>query len=367
MGSSFVGIRPASGRTAFGSAIGSGRIGRERRRIALTSAQRIRWFAAVLVALTSVAWTQSPSHARNALSLETLEAPPALANLGKRLFYDERLSGDTSLACASCHLPELAFSDGEPLSSGYSGSAHFRNTPTLANVGYRAAWLHDGRLGTGLDDVVREMITESYLMNMDMRIMQERLKQDPAYVSLFASAGLGEPSNGGARKALEAFLNSIVSRGAPFDAGTMSPAARRGERLFRGKAGCTECHGGARFTDDRPRNTGVPDNPEIWNDPERHSAFVAYAKFMGIENYMSLREDPGAYVRTRRPETRRSFLTPTLRELSWTAPYMHNGVFETLEEVVDFYDAGAGWIRRRIRGCDRSGCFPPRRRIWSRF
>ena len=270
------------------------------------------------------------------------EAPPALAELGKRLFYDERLSGDTSLACASCHQPDYAFTDGEALSAAYTGASHFRNTPTLANAGHRAAWMHDGRLGTNLNDVTREMITETYLMNMDMRLMQERLKQDPVYVEMFGAASLGEPSNGGARKALAAFVDTIVSRGAAIDSGTMSSAARRGALLFEGRAGCVQCHTGARFTDDSPHNTGVPDNPEIWADPERHSAFVTYAKFMGVENYMNLREDLGAYVRTHRDEDKRSFLTPTLRELTWTAPYMHNGVFGTLEEVVDFYDAGGG-------------------------
>jgi cytochrome c peroxidase len=270
------------------------------------------------------------------------DVTPAQAELGKRLFYDERLSGDVNFACATCHQPDKAFSDGKPLSAAYTGAAHFRNTPTLANVGRRAAWMHDGRLGTNLNDVTREMITETYLMNMDMRLMQERLKQDPVYVKMFRAAGLGEPSNGGARRALAVFLDTIVTRGATVDTGRLSAAARRGQALFQGRAGCAACHSGVRFTDDKPHNTGVPDNPEIWADPRRHSAFVAYAKFMGIENYMALREDPGAYVRTHRPETRRSFLTPTLRELKWTAPYMHNGVFRSLEEVVDFYDAGGG-------------------------
>ena len=287
-----------------------------------------------LLGCSAPTWSAGPTAPKH--------VPPALSELGKRLFHDRRLSGDTSLACASCHQPDKAFTDGRALSAGYTGSAHFRNTPTLANVGRRAAWMHDGRIGTNLDDVVREMITESYLMNMDMRLMQERLKQDPVYVEMFEAAGLGEPDNGGARRALAAFMDTIVSRGAPIDTGTLSSAARRGEVLFEGRAGCARCHAGARFTDDRPHNTGVPDNAGIWTDPKRHSAFVTYAKFMGVENYMNLREDPGAYVRTHRPERRRSFMTPTLRELASTAPYMHNGVFESLEEVVDFYDAGGG-------------------------
>lgn len=271
-----------------------------------------------------------------------LKVDAARAELGKRLFYDARLSGDTSLACASCHHPDKAFTDGRPLSAAYTGAAHFRNAPTLANVGFRDAWMHDGRLGTNLNDTAREMITETYLMNMDMRIMQERLKQDPVYVEMFGAAGMSEPSNGGARNALMDFMKTIQSRNAPYDTGAMSAAALRGQAIFEGKGRCSTCHAGGRFTDDRPHNIGVPDNPDIWSDPERHSAFVTYAKFFGVPNYMNLRQDLGAYIRTHRDETRRSFLTPTLRELTWTAPYMHNGLFETLEEVVDFYDGGGG-------------------------
>ncbi|MEM6676957.1 MAG: cytochrome c peroxidase [Pseudomonadota bacterium] len=293
--------------------------------------------------LAGVLLMGSTAMAQEAVTPEPpIEVNAARAELGKRLFYDTRLSGDTSLSCASCHHPDKAFADGEALSQAYTGNAHFRNSPTLANVGFRAAWLHDGRLGTNLNDVAREMITETYLMNMDMRIMQERLKQDPVYVEMFKAAGMSEPSNGGARNALMDFMKTIQSRNAPYDTGTMSSAALRGQLIFEGKGNCVACHSGPRFTDDKPYNTGVPTNPAIWGEPERHSTFVTYAKFFGVPAYMTLREDLGAYVRTHRPETARSFLTPTLRELTYTAPYMHNGTFETLEDVVDFYDAGGG-------------------------
>ncbi len=293
-------------------------------------------FAALLLATTATAWSadQGP--------VTPMEVNPELAELGKRLFYDQRLSGDTNLSCSACHQPELGFTDGEALSTAYSGSEGFRNTPTLANVGHRAAWMHDGRLGTNLNDVSREMITEDYIMNMDMRMMQERLKQDPVYVEMFAAAGKGEPSNGGARSALQEFLKSITSSGAPFDTGEMSEAAKRGYVNFRGKAGCTSCHSGDRFTDDLPHNTGVPGNPDIWSDPLRHQTYVAYAKFMGVENYMNVREDLGAYVRDHKEGSKRTFMTPTLRELAYTAPYMHNGTLATLEDVVEFYDQGGG-------------------------
>lgn len=271
-----------------------------------------------------------------------IESKAGLAELGKRMFYDTRLSGDTSMSCATCHQPDKAFTDGVSLSAAYTGAGHFRNTPTLANVGHRAAWMHDGRLGTNLNDVAREMITETYLMNMDMRIMQERMKQDPVYVQMFSDAGMSEPSNGGARNALQAFMNTIVSRNAAVDTGSLSTSAQRGQLIFDGAGGCADCHSGNRFTDDQPYITGVPDNADIWADPKRHSAFVTFAKFQGIENYMNLRHDPGAYVRTRMLGTDGSFLTPSLRELTHTAPYMHNGTMATLADVVEFYDQGAG-------------------------
>lgn len=297
-----------------------------------------RLLQAAFVAILGV----STAQAQDVTPDPAMKVNAARAELGKRMFYDTRLSGDTSLSCASCHQPDKGFSDGKALSSAYTGAAHFRNSPTLANVGFRDAWMHDGRLGTNLNDVAREMITETYLMNMDMRIMQERMKQDPVYVEMFKAAGMSEPSNGGARNALMDFMKTIQSRNAPYDTGKMSAEAKRGQKIFEGKAGCAACHSGTRFTDDQPYNTGVHDNPDIWKDPKRHSAFVTYAKFMGVENYMNLREDLGAYVRTHKERNKRKFLTPSLRELSWTAPYMHNGIFKTMKEVVDFYDAGGG-------------------------
>ncbi len=266
------------------------------------------------------------------------------AALGKRLFFDPRLSGDATISCASCHQPDKGFADGEPLATAYPGSLGFRNVPTLINTASRAAWFWDGRIGTNLNDVTRESITEAWMMNMDMRMMQERLKQDPVYVKMFKDAGYGEPSNGSARQAIPEFLKTLTSRGAPFDAGVMSSSARSGFELFKGKAGCARCHSGSRFTDDRPHNIGVPENPEVWKDPMRHSTYVAFGLFMGIENIMNLRRDVGAHVRSHKadgPDVG-MFMTPSLRELKQTAPYMHNGTFKTLKQVVAFYNKGGG-------------------------
>ena len=119
----------------------------------------------------------------------TIKADAKKAELGKRLFFDKRLSGDVAISCATCHVPEKGYGDGLALSKAYPGSEGFRNTPTLINTAHKASWFHDGRLGTNLNDVTREMLTETYMMNMDMRLMQERLKQDPVYVKMFEDAG----------------------------------------------------------------------------------------------------------------------------------------------------------------------------------
>ncbi len=297
------------------------------------------------VALVSGAVIVSPaSLAEDFGPVKQAEVDANKAALGKRLFFDARLSGDAAISCSTCHIPEKGFADGLALAKAYPGSDGFRNTPTLINAAQKAAWFHDGRLGTNLNDVTRESITETYSMNMDMRLMQERIKQDPVYVEMFEKAGYGEPSNGSVRKAIPEYLKTLTSRGSAFDTGKLSDAAQRGFELFKGKAGCSQCHSGTRFSDDMPHNVGTPENPDIWSDPKRHVTYVAFAMFMGIENYMNIRRDVGAHVRTHKADGSDigKFMTPTLRELTYTAPYMHNGTIKTLDDVVNFYNAGGG-------------------------
>ena len=275
-------------------------------------------------------------------NLPTVKVDEAKAALGKRLFFDARLSGDTSTSCASCHQPDNGFSSKEALSPGYPGNNLFRNAPTLINTTFKKSWMHDGRIGTNLNDVTREMITEDYIMNMDMRLMQERIKQDPIYIEMFKEAGYGEPSNGSVRKAIPEYLKSLVSSTTPFDTYKMTATAKRGFELFKGKAGCSGCHNGPLFSDGNAYNTGVPENLNIFTDVSRHQAFIAFNMFMGNENYMNLKRDVGAHVRSHKADGSDigKFMVPTLRELKYTAPYMHNGMFSSLEEVVSFYNAG---------------------------
>ncbi len=296
---------------------------------------------ALAVSFTLIGVSRADSGTAGALP--ELEINAAKAELGKRLFFDKRLSGDAAISCASCHMPEYGYSTNEALSPGYPGNGHFRNSIGLINAAHKKTWLHDGRLGTNLNDVTREMITEDYIMNMDMRIMQERVKQDPKYVEMFEAAGYGEPSNGSVRKAIPEYLKTLTSRGAPYDAGTMSEAAQKGEMVFNEK-GCVSCHSGALFSDGKAHNTGVPENFDVFLDPMNHQAFIAFAMFQGVDNYMNLKRDPGAYVQWKKADKSNmgTFMTPSLRELTQTAPYMHNGMLASLEDVVEFYNAGGG-------------------------
>ncbi len=291
------------------------------------------------ITLTTINLTHSAENFEPRLKIDT-----AKAELGKRLFFDKRLSGDAVISCATCHQPQNGFASNQALSIGYPGNLHFRNSPSLINTAYKKVWMHDGRIGTNLNDVTRGMITEDYIMNMDMRLMQERLKQDPKYVEMFAAAGYGEPSNGAARKAIPEYLKTLTSTGAPFDNGTMSEAAQRGMKLFKGKGNCIACHNGPLLSDGSSHNTGVPENFDIFRQPLRHQAFIAYAMFLGIENYMDLKRDPGTHIQTHKADgsDMGKFMTPSLRELKYTAPYMHNGMLKTLADVIEFYNNGGG-------------------------
>jgi len=161
---------------------------------------------------------------------------------------------------------------------------------------------------------------------------------------MFKDAGYGEPSNGSVRKAIPEYLKTLTSKNVPFDNGTMNTAAKRGESLFKGKANCAACHNGSLLSDGLSHNTGVPENLDMFLDPMRHQAFLAYAGFAGVNNHMNLKRDPGANVQHQKVDGSRmgKFMTPTLRELKYTAPYMHNGMLSTLQEVVAFYNHGGG-------------------------
>jgi cytochrome c peroxidase len=283
------------------------------------------------------------------------KAPDAsLVEMGKRLFFDARMSGDGAISCATCHDPTQGFTrqvdkDGKPmaLSDAYPGTRHFRNSPTLINVSYKAdfaavGWGWDGHMGANLNDVVRDQLTETMMMNIDMRLMHERMKQDAVYIEMCQQNFNGECSSGKGRKALVAFMDTLTSKDAPFDSGNLSAAAQNGQALFEGKAGCLSCHNGPYFSDGTPHNTGVPENMDVFEDPLRHIAYRAVMTNHGVPNVENWRRDVGFFFVSKRYADVGKFVTPTLRELKYTGPYMHNGLLASLQDVVEFYNQGGG-------------------------
>lgn len=223
---------------------------------------------------------------------------------GRELFFDMRLSRDRTIACASCHDPERAFTDGRPVAIGVFNRVGRRSAPALVNRGYGRSFFWDGRAAT-LEEQVLQPIQDPNEMDMTLAEVSDRV---------------GLPAEEVARS-LATFVRSLLSGNSPFDrfingdGGALSAEQQAGLQVFRGKGNCTACHVGPTFTDERFHNTGV-----AWRD----------GRLL----------DEGRFEVTRRPEDRGAFKTPTLREIARTAPYMHDGSLGTLIDVVEFYDAG---------------------------
>jgi cytochrome c peroxidase len=235
------------------------------------------------------------------------EANPITAenvDLGRRLFFDRRLSIDGSLACAGCHRPELAFSDPRPVSIGVFGRTGQRNAPAIINRGYGRAFFWDGRTST-LEEQVLKPIADPSEMGSDSE-------------SAAARVGLTRDE---LSRALATYVRSILAGESPFDRygsgdrAALTPEQELGLAVFRRKGNCAACHIGPTLTDEGFHNTGV-----------------------------ALRDgrlaDLGRAVVTGREQDRGAFKTPTLREVARTGPFMHDGSLQTLEEVVEFYDRG---------------------------
>ncbi len=263
---------------------------------------------------------------------------PEKVELGRLLFFDPVLSANNDISCATCHHPDYGFSDGLPRAIGAGGTGVgpnrrggvelARNTPTLWNVGYARFLFWDGR-ATSLEDQALVPLTHPDEMGADPQQMVTELRAIPEYVELFDRAfGGGEEAVTveNVQRALAAFQRTLITNNSPFDryaAGdrnALTPAQRRGLTLFRSAATrCFECHIPPTFASDTFRVIGVPDVPGLPHDPGR--AGVAPDGQDG------------------------AFKVPTLRNIALTAPYMHNGVFQTLEEVIDFYAQGGGRAR----------------------
>lgn len=295
--------------------------------------------------------------------LATLVAPsipkdnpqtPEKIELGKKLFWDARLSGNGSMPCVSCHLPSLGWGDGGAQSRGYPGTKHWRNSQTVLNSAYYNKLFWEGSV-TSLEAQAPAAAEGAVAGNGDSSVMEMRLRFVPEYVESFRRVfGSEWPRINDAWRAIAAYQRTVITdtKQVPFDrwlAGdrkALDASQQRGLALFNGKAGCLQCHNGALASDQKFHNLGVPE-PAVFKEDallQVTHRWQQYQKGLPEDKYRDAGIDRGLFYVTKNPKDIGKFRTPSLRELKVTAPYMHNGVFTTLPEVIDFYNAGGGQV-----------------------
>ncbi|MCQ8865908.1 cytochrome-c peroxidase [Vibrio splendidus] len=273
---------------------------------------------------------------------------PEKIELGKILFYDGRLSGDTTSPCAGCHIQSQGWGFPDDLSMGYPGTVHWRNSQTIINAAYYDKFFWAGS-AMSLEAQAKDAAKGAVAGNGEDDIMEARLALVPEYVERFKRVfGDDTPKIHNAWRAIAAFERTMIQRDTPIDnyllgdKTALSESQLKGKALFEGKANCIACHNGALASDQKFYNIGVPPSP-WWNDDglaQITFRFELYSKGVTEEMYRTTKADPGAYFRAKRKEMLGKFRTPSLRYTKYTAPYMHNGTIPTLEAVIDFYDRG---------------------------
>lgn len=238
------------------------------------------------------------------------------AQLGKMLFFDQRLSKNFNMNCATCHNPSLGWEDGVQGAFGGQGETLPRHSPTILNMAWGKEFFWDGRAAS-LEEQVRGPVESPVEMNVALETVVERLSQVAGYRNwfeqVFPGKGIHEQ---GILQAIATYERTIVSGTAPFDlwvAGdesAISEAAKRGFKLFNGNAGCSACHSGWNFTDNKYHDIGLPT------------------------------EDAGRQKISGNTQDKHAFKTPGLRNIRQRAPYMHNGSLQNLEQVILHYVSG---------------------------
>ena len=260
------------------------------------------------------------------------ETTPEKIELGKLLFNDPILSGNNSRSCASCHHSENAFTDGIEKAVSLDGKSLIkRNTPTLSNIAFQRVFFSDSRVSY-LEDQAVAVITNENEMHGSLQKSVLALKKDVSYNAKFQKAFPKKEINEFAIKnALASYIRSLSDYDSKFDEYMrgdegFSEEEEAGFNLFAGKAKCATCH-------------FIP----LTNGTVPPSFMKSESEVLGVPNKnKKLDADLGKFELTKAEIHRNSFKTPTIRNIELTAPYMHNGVFKTLEEVVDFYDLGGG-------------------------
>lgn len=293
------------------------------------------------------------------LGLPAMEVPKGHAvtaariDLGRKLFFDRRLSFNGTLSCAMCHVPEQGFTQYELKTPvGIEGRFVKRNAPTLLNVGYRRTLFHDGREFTLENQIWQPLLLDNEMANPSIGSVLETIRGAVDYDGLFEAAfeeGLSAQTLG---MALASYQRALVSGNSDFDRwyfggeeGALKENVRRGWKLFR-KLGCTGCH-------------TVAEDHAHFTDGEFYDTGIGYARSMGIASRAGpvrlapgvavvptvafsrpVVSDLGRYEATGRSEHRWQYRVPTLRNVAITGPYMHDGSLPTLRAVIEYYDAG---------------------------
>ncbi len=247
----------------------------------------------------------------------------ARVELGKMLYFDNRLSGDGNMSCATCHNPMYGWSDGLPTAKGVESKVLGRASPTVINTAYNSIQMWDGRKAS-LEEQVMEPMEATLEMNIDIDLLFKWLQSNPGYIDAFEKAYPGKGINTDTvSKAIASFERSIISNNSPFDSwvkgdkNAMSQQQIRGFKLFVDdqKAACAACHSAPNFTDNGFHN-------------------------IGLASFDIAEPDVGRFAQRPLKLMKGAFKTPTLRDITLTAPYFHDGSATTLREVVDHYSKG---------------------------
>ena len=254
--------------------------------------------------------------------------PPGIEDLteaaiGRKLFFDKQFSRNNTISCADCHIPNHAFSDTTALSKGFEGNSTTRNAPPLTNLAGRPYFFWDGR-SPSLEEQVLHPIQHPLEMGMTLKELNRRLRADKFYVKWFKQQYGQLPDAYLAARAIAVFErtletgNAAIDRFMDGDSAAISTNAMRGREIFIEKGKCFECHFTPDFTADEFKNIGLFNGKNL--------------------------NDSGRYNVTKNQDDLGKFRVPGLRNVSLTAPYMHNGKFKTLEEVIDYYNDPAAVV-----------------------
>ncbi|MCB1754248.1 MAG: SCO family protein [Gammaproteobacteria bacterium] len=293
-----------------------------------------------------------PASMTDGLSVEKIE-------LGKKLFFDRRLSHNETFSCAMCHIPEQGFTNNELAKAvGIEGRTVRRNSPTIYNVAYYKKFFHDGREDSLTQQIWGPLLAHNEMGNPSVGAVIGKIKSLPDYEGAFEEIYQGKSvSMETLGDAMAAYQISLLSADSPFDRwyfgkqqDAISDKAKAGFSLFTGKAACASCHliadDHALFTDQQLHNTGSGYRESMGTGSKTQRVNLAPGVFVDVEREIidSVSEKPpsdlGLYEITQDPRDRWKYKTPSLRNIAHTAPYMHNGAFGTLEEVVEFYNHG---------------------------